>query len=400
MRSKKRSHFAMARYLRFFANFAFRRWHPRVIAITGSADKTTILHMLEFELGDRAHYWHGDNSILGIPLDLLGMNSTGRSRPCWLKMVFLAPIRALSYCRSGELYVVEIDSQDPREAEFLATWLQPEVTLWTSPSDTPALPQNTQNTQNTQKYVYIDAGSSEMKSALKGSKAKVVEFDKKKLKRYNVYPTRTDFIFETTSFHFAQPQPKDIALQLLMLESLVDYLGVPLRTDFSSMPVSPGRSSYFHGKKGLNIIDSSYDADLAGTQSILEMARNLRAGHKWLVIGDITERDDADGEDHRKLANLIADANPEMAILVGRCVKEYTAPRLRELGVPARTTLDPKKALTFIEQNTTGEETLIFEGGQDLEWLIEKLLASPEDAQSLSRREPADVKRREKRGLK
>lgn len=330
-----------------------------------------MLHLIEFELGERAHYLQDTGSALAAVADLLGLGRS--SKFLRLKLFFLAPIRALYYRRSEEFYVVEINDEYPKEAEFLTTWLNPEVIL---------------------------SLSSEATSTIKGAKIKTVEFDKKKLKRYNVYPTRTDFVFESTSFHFAQPQPKDIAVQLLMLESLVNYLGVPLRTDFSSMPVPPGRSGYFRGQNGLNIIDCSYDAHLISVQPILEMARNLRAGHKWLVIGDIIDQDKVEGEEHRKLANLIADVNPEMVILVGPRTKEYTAPRLRELGVPARTTLDPKKALTFIEQNATGEETLIFSGIQYLEWIIEKLLENPADAKYLPRRESSDVKRREKAGLK
>lgn len=368
---EKRPHSAAARYFRFFANFAFRRWRPRVIAVAGSADKATMFHLIEFELGERAHYLQDTGSALAVVADLLGLGRS--SKFLRLKLFFLAQIRALYYRRSEEFYVVEINDEYPKEAEFLTTWLNPEVIL---------------------------SLSSEAASTIKGTKIKTVEFDKKKLKRYNVYPTRTDFVFESTSFHFAQPQPKDIAVQLLMLESLVNYLGVPLRTDFSSMPVPPGRSGYFRGQNGLNIIDCSYDAHLISVQSILEMARNLRAGHKWLVIGDIIDQDKVEGEEHRKLANLIADVNPEMVILVGPRTKEYTAPRLRELGVPARTTLDPKKALTFIEQNATGEETLIFSGSQYLEWIIEKLLENPADAKYLPRRESSDVKRREKAGLK
>ncbi len=399
MRPKKRSHFAMARYFRFFANFAFRRWHPRVIAVSGSSDRAMMLHMIEFELGDRAHYSRHANSALDIALDILGIDSAHGANYHWLKLIFLAPIRAFYYRRKEEFYVVGIDAEHSHGAESLATWLKPEVTLWLSPSTTNT-DEFTTLLRNTEKYVYVEAGSLETKAATKGAKAKVVEFDKKKLKRYNVYPTRTDFIFESASFHFVQPQPKDLAVQLMMLESLVDYLGVTLRTDFSSMPVPAGRSSYLSGKKGLNIVDGSYDARLVSAQPILEMARDLRAGHKWLVIGDVTGQNDAEGDDHRKLANLIADAGPEMVILVGPRTKEFTAPRLRELGVPARTTLDPKKALTFIEQNATGEETLIFKGGEYLEWVIEKLLDNPEDAKYLPYREPAAVKRREKRGLK
>lgn len=418
MRFKKRFYFVAARYFRFFANFAFKRWHPRVIAVTGSAGKTTLLHMIEFELGDRAHYSHDANSAFGIAFDLLGMDGVRGSKLRWIKLFLFAPFKALYYQRKGEFYVVEIDGERPHETEFLATWLKPEVTLWVSfglshaiqfendvkvgkfeSLDAAIAHEFATLPKNTTKRVYIDADSEPMREATKNIEAEVIALSKKQLKRYNVYPTRTDFIFESASFHFAQPQPKDIAIQLLMLEDLMVYLGVPLRTDFSTMPVPPGRSSYFKGKNGLNLIDSSYNAHLVSAQSILEMTRNLRAGHKWLVIGDIVDQGSIEGEEHHKLANLIADAGPEMVILVGRRTKEYTAPRLKELGIPARTTLDPKKALKFIETNATGEETIVFKGSQYLEWIIEKLLADPADAAKLPRREPAAVKRRQKWGL-
>ncbi len=418
MRLKKRFYFVAARYFRFFANFAFKRWSPRVIAVTGSAGKTTMLHMVEFELGDKAHYSHDANSAFGIAFDLLGMDGVRGSKLHWIKLILQAPVRALYYRRSGEFYVVEIDGERPRETEFLATWLKPEVTLWVSLGLSHAV-QFEQEVKagkfssldeaiahefatlpaNTTKQVYIDADSELMSAATKGIQAKVTALSRSALKRYNVYPTRTDFIFDSASFHFAQPQPKDLAIQLLMLEKLVDYLQVPLKTDFSNMPVPPGRSSYFPGKNGLNIIDSSYNAHLISVESILEMAKNLHAGHKWLIIGDIVDQGSLEGEEHRKLADLIAGVNPEMVILVGRRTKEYTAPRLRELGIETRTTLDPHKALKFIESHTTGEETLIFKGSQYLEWIIEQLLENPEDAKKLPRREKAAVKRRAKRGL-
>lgn len=418
MRFKKRFYFVAARYFRFFANFALRRWHPRIIAVTGSAGKTTLLHMIEFELGDRAHYSHDANSAFGIAFDLLGMNGVRGSKLRWIRLFLVTPFKALYYRRKGEFYVVEIDGERPHETEFLATWLKPEVTLWVSfglshaiqfenavkegkfaTLDAAIAHEFATLPENTTKRVYIDADIPAMREATEGIKAEVIALSKKQLKRYNVYPTRTDFVFESASFHFAQPQPKDIAIQLLMLEDLMVYLGVPLRTDFSSMPVPPGRSSYFKGKNGLNLIDSSYNAHIISAQSVLEMTRNLRAGHKWLVIGDIVDQGSIEGEEHHKLANLIADANPEMVILVGRRTKEYTAPRLKELGIPARTTLDPKKALKFIETHATGEETIVFKGSQYLEWIIEKLLADPADAAKLPRREPAAVKRRQKWGL-
>lgn len=419
MRLKKRFYFVAAGYFRFFANFALRRWKPRIIAVTGSAGKTTMLHLIEFELGERAHYSHDANSAFGISFDLLGMEGIRGSKWRWFKLIFQAPLRALYYQRKGEFYVVEIDGERPRETEFLATWLRPEVTLWVSLGLSHAIQFEREVTEgkfpsldeaiahefatlpeNTQKFVYIDGDQELMRKAIKNIPAKILEFRRSELKRYNVYPTRTDFVFDGASFHFSNPQPRDLAIQLLMLEKLVKYLEVPLKTDFSNLIMPPGRSSFFLGKNGLKLIDSSYNAHIISMESILDMARSLHAGHKWLIIGDIVEQGALEAEEHQKLADLIAKVNPEMVILIGRRTKQYTAPRLRELGVETRTTLDPHKALKFIEENTNGDETLIFKGSQYLEWIIEQLLENPEDASRLPRREKAAVKRREKRGLK
>ena len=223
MRLKKRFYFVAAGYFRFFANFALRRWKPRAIAITGSAGKTTMLHLVEFELGDRAHYSHDANSAFGIAFDLLGMDGVRGSKLRWLKLIFQAPLRALHYKRSGEFYIVEIDGERPRETEFLASWLKPEVTLWVSlglshavqfeqevkegkfPNLEEAIAHEFATLpQNTTGRVYIDADNELMRRSTEGIKAEVIAVSRDALKRYNVYPMRTDFVFETASFHFAQ----------------------------------------------------------------------------------------------------------------------------------------------------------------------------------------------------
>ena len=126
---------------------------------------------------------------------------------------------------------------------------------------------------------------------------------------------------------------------------------MPFKSDFSDIKMAPGRSSYFKGKKGIDIIDSSYNAHIISVASILDMTKRMHAEHKWLVIGDIVDQGSITGEEHRKLAELIADVKPEKVVLVGRRTKKYTAPELKKLGVSAVATLDPRKALEYIERN-------------------------------------------------
>lgn len=418
-RLKKKLYFVAAGYFRFFANFSLKRWHPRIIALTGSVGKTTMLHLMEASLGKRAHYSHNANSAFGIAFDIVGLRGVTGSKLRWLYLIVAVPIKSIFYKHTEKLYVVEIDGERPHEAEFLASWLTPEVTLWLSLGLSHAIQFEGQVKagifpdlqtaiahefaslpRHTTKRVYIDGDNKLMKKMTSDIKAKVVSIKQSALKRYDVYPTRTDFIFSDTTFYFGQPQPRELAIQLAMLSDLLKYLKVSLKTDFTKIEFAPGRSSYFRGKNGLKLIDSSYNAHLISMESILKMARSMKVGHKWLIIGDIVEQGSIEGDEHRKLADLIAKAKPEMVILVGRRTKKYTAPRLKELGLTVCTTLDPRKALKFIEKNTSGDETLIFKGSQYLEWIIEKLLADPADAAKLPRREPAAVKRRAKKGLK
>ena len=422
---KKKFYFIAAGYFRFFANHALKRWHPRIIAITGSVGKTTMLHLVETQLKDGAHYSHDANSAFGIAFDLVNLRGVTGSKFRWLYLIFAAPIKSLFVKHQEKFYVVEIDGERPHETEFLATWLKPEVTLWVSLGRSHAVQYEQQIRdgvfesldkaithefgtlpENTKKVIYIDGDVPLMVKAtekiLKKGKtqADVIKFYKKDLKNYEVTPENTVFELKSSlKFKFAEPMPKDMAIQLLMLEGLMDYLKVKINTDLTDMTVAPGRSSFFEGKNGLKIIDSSYNAHLISVQSILEMSKELPEKNKWFIIGDMVEQGFIEGDEHAKLADLIADAKPKKVILVGRRTKKYTYPRLQELKIDVETFSDVKPALKYIEKNTSGKEVLIFKGSQYLEWIIEKLLKDPADAEKLPRREKAAIKRREKRGL-
>lgn len=415
---KKRFYFVGAKYFRHFANMVLKRWNPRIIAITGSAGKTTMLNLVEHEMGTRAHYSHDANSAFGISFDLLGLKGIRGSKLRWIWLFMATPFKGLFKRYKEKFYVVEIDGERPHEAEFLAEWLKPEVTIWVSIGRSHAVQfenvvengkfKNLEEAisaefanlpQNTKKLVYIDEDSKIMKTAVKGIKAKVISIKKTALKKYVVYPDSTDFTYGDTTFHFDHPEPKDIAFNLLVLQDLMKYLKIPFKSDFTNVRLAPGRCSYFKGKKGINIIDSSYNAHLISMASILDMVKRMHAEHKWLIIGDMVEQGSITGEEHTKLAHLIADAKPEKIILIGRRTKKYTAPELKKLGVSAIATLDTRKALQYIESHIKGKETLTFKGSQYLEWIIEKLLADPKDAKKLCRREKAAVNRRKNWGL-
>ena len=415
---KKRFYFMVANYFRFFANIVLRRWKPRIIAVTGSAGKTTMMMMLEHEIGKKAHYSHNANSAFGVPFDILGLKGIRGSKVRWIWLLIATPFKALFTWRRKEFYVVEIDGERPHEAEFLAKWLKPEVTIWVSIGLSHAVQfeKEVENGKfknvgdaiaaefanlpvNTSKRVYIDASSKIMQEAVQGIEAKVIPIRKSELKKYVVYPDSTDFTYGDTTYHFDHPEPKDVAFNIFVLRDLMKYLKLRFNPDFTGLKIAPGRSSHFKGEKGIDIVDSSYNAHMISMASVLDMAKRMHAEHKWLVIGDVVDQGSMTEDEHVRLAKLIAEVNPEKVILVGKRTKEFTAPELKKLGISAVSTTDPRKALEYIKKRIRGRETLIFKGSQYLEWIIEKLLADPTDAKKLCRREKAAVARRKSWGL-
>ena len=367
---KKRFYFTAAKYFKFFASISLKKWHPRIIMITGSAGKTTMLNLIESQMGKEKYY------------------------------------------------IVEADAERPHEAEMIAKWLKPELSLWISLGRSHAMYfendvksgkfENIDDAiadafamipRYTKKHVYIDADNSKMVELTKNIKAEVHALSKDAVKEYEVYPDHAIFKISEKKYQFHDPLPEKVSIQLVMLDELLRYLKVEPDYTFEKFEMPPGRGNFFEGEKGINIIDSSYNAHIISMATILDLTHKLKAKHKWLVIGDIVEQGSFEEGEHRKLAQLILDAKPERVILVGRRCRDYVYPTIRK-KIDTESFTKPQDALKYIKNNITGDETLIFKGSQYLEWIIEKLLKNPEDVKKLCRQDLAHKKRRESWGLK
>lgn len=414
---KKKLYLSVANYFKFWSNISLKRWNPRIVIVTGSAGKTTMLNLIESQLGAKAHYSHNANSAFGIAFDILGMRGITGSKLHWISLFLQTPFRAFVYSRKEKFYIVEADGERPHEAEWIAKWLRPEVSVWVTLGRSHAVfyeqevaAGNFANVDdaiahefstipaNTRKLVIIDGDNEKMLETTKNIEAKVVSVKKDALKSYEVYPDKAIFEFAKHKFVFHDPMPRDVTIQLVMLEKLMKYLNEPINYDFNDFHMPPARSNYLEGKKGIKIIDSSYNAHIISMTTVLDMVKVLHAPHKWLVIGDIIDQGRLEGEEHEKLAQLLLDTKVENIVLIGRRTKKYTYPLLKDKA-KVQSFDKPQQALKYLEKNLTGKETVIFKGSQYLEWIVEKLLAHPEDVSNLARQDEAHRRRRASWGL-
>lgn len=418
---KRKAYLVVARYFQWWADKSLKRWNPRIIAVTGSVGKTTMLHLIEQQLGTRARYSHNANSAFGISFDIVGLRGITGSKLRWLYLLVAVPWRSLTHTFKKEFYVVEIDGERPDEVRFLATWLHPEVTVWVSIGNSHAVYFDRQVAagrfdtveaaiahefaelpKHTSKYVIANGDEERIRDALSKVRVRKDFVSISDLQRYQAFPNKAIFTFsEEVRYSFSYPMPKETSLQLSMLNRLLDYLDMEIDYSMKDFVMPPGRSSYFAGIESTNLIDSSYNAHLISMHSMIDTLDAMEVPDKWLVLGDMIEQGNSEQDQHEQLAHRIIDADVKRVILIGRRLKKYTLPLLQNTQKFQVASFDsPIDAYDYIHSELRGGETLLFKGSQYLEWIVEKLLANPgSDKKLLARQEPAARKRRKQRGL-
>ncbi len=420
---KEKLYFLAAWYFRFWARIKLARWNPRIIVITGSSGKTTLMHFVESQLTGKAKISHHANSSIGVPFDILGIERPTLKASEWPGILLAAPLKAFAGPPTQQFYVVECDCDRPGEGKFLSEFLNPEITLWISISRTHTMnfdhlvTDKTFTTveeavahefgyfiQNTQKLVIINGDSKLMKQQTSRTKAQVQEVSANSLQEYTLTNSGTHFTINQQHYSFNQLHPKEVAITIQQTKSLMDYLQLPFDTTFTHLTIPPGRTTIHKGIKNTTLIDSTYNANLISMKAILEMFTLIQSDKKWVVLGDMRELGAEDKEEHEKLAEILASMNLQKIILMGSSINKYTYPHLKSL-----LNNDPKilscenhtDTLKYLKDNIQGNETILFKASQSqvFEGFIEPLLANSEDIKTLPRREIYWIEYRKQRGL-
>lgn len=407
---KKRLYFIGAHYFSFWASQVLKRWDPTVIVVTGSAGKTTLLHLIEAQLGEEAHYSHHANSAYGVPFDILQLHGIEHSRSEWLKLFLAAPLRVFKKARHHKLYVVEVDADRPREGKFLAQLLKPNITLWVSALHTHAAqfdavvggrgfskPEEAiayeygHLLEHTKKLVILNGDNELMVKESARTTAEVKLIHKQDLSEYRLDISSTKFVIAGKTYSLPALLPKAAYYQVAMTHTLLETLQKEPDYNYMNYQQPPGRSNILRGIKGSTIIDSTYNnSNIESLATIVEMFEIYPAdGAKWAVIGDMLEQGNDEAEEHKKIVEVLEKTHFDRIILVGPRIVEYTVPLL-SANLRERTKVTayetPRQVLDDLLLRLQGGETIMFKGVRFLEGVIEQLLADKEDADKLVRR--------------
>lgn len=419
---KKNLYFVVAWYFCFFAEIKLKIWNPKIVVVAGSTGKTTLLNLIESQLGTKAKYSHHANSAIGIPFDILGLHRIKLTIDEWPMLIISAPFKTFTSIPKENIYIVEADCDRPGEGKFLSSLLNPEVTLLTNVGKAHSI--NFDHLvragkfitiedaiayefgffiENTSKLALIDEDDDFVLSQAKRATCVVEKISgKNELKKYTPNTTGTIFDFGSKRFDFKYLLPKESATSILMCQRIVQYFGFKFDRKFSHFRLPPGRSSVFKGIKGITIVDSAYNANFDSMKAVVNMFAKIESKQKWVVLGDMLEQGDHEKDEHVKLAKVISDQSFQKIILMGPRVSKYTYPLLKK---SAKSNVEiiafdgPREVLDHLKQSITGNEIVLFKGARFLEGVIENLLLNKGDVVNLDRREKVWEIRRKKWGL-
>lgn len=419
---KKILYFPLASYFRFFAKILLQKWHPKIIVVTGSSGKTTLLHLLESQIGNTAKYSHHANSSFGIPFDILDLHRKSLQTSEWFSLFLKAPMFAFNKVPKEKVYIVEADCDRPGEGKFLGELLKPDIVLWLNVSRTHSM--NFDSLVSQKKFVSVDEaiayeygyfleyckslaivdGDSDLiTKQLPRTKAKVEQVKKSNaLNSYSVSTIGTEFVINSKTYKFSFLLPENTFYGLAGCKFVLNNLNKQVDYSFINFTLPPGRSSLFNGIKDTIIVDSSYNANLTSMIVILNMFEKIVSKKKWIILGDMLEQGNEEQEEHEKLAKLIVKMKVERILLMGPRISKYTYPSVKkEVGDRIRVEkfTAPKELLDYLVEHLEGGETLLFKGARFLEGVIEHLLIDKNDVNKLCRREKVWQMRREKWGL-
>ena len=417
---KKALYFPIASYFRFFAAMRLRKWKPQVIVVTGSNGKTTLLHMLEVQVGERAKVSHHANSAYGIPFDILDLHRETMQLSEWFTLFLKAPFQVGKSLPKEKIYIVEADADRPGEGKFLAELLRPDVTLWVSTGRTHSVHFDTLVSvgkfttveeaiayeygyflKQTNSLVVIDGDSELEKGQVTRTKAAVKSITKKAfLTKFAVTTEGTMFEIEKQKYIFQGLLPEEIYLSIAQCRAAVEFIGLPFDPNFNHFHLPPGRGSLFQGVKETLLIDSTYNGNLGSMRAMLAMFDAFPAKKKWVVLGDMKELGKEAKEEHETLAKILNEMDLERVMLVGALLADYTLPLLKKeiISVAFRGAPD---LTDYLREHIQGKEAILFKGSQSiyLEGLIEPLLKNKEDASQLPRQSTFWKKQRQRLGF-
>jgi UDP-N-acetylmuramoyl-tripeptide--D-alanyl-D-alanine ligase len=392
--------------LRFLAYLYLKIKKIKVIAITGSAGKTTTKVALGQFLAEKDIYIPKENynTETGVPLVIFGEKTPDKIVSlawakiivsCFIKLFRRAPFKWI---------VLEVSADKPGDISYLTTFVKPKIAIVTT-----VLPVHTEEFGSVEniakekgnlvkavsKYglAILNYDNELVRSMRELTEAGVLwvgEDEKADLRYENIALSPSGLSFDLIwKDQKHTVHTKIIAPQLLISLLSAFAVGIYLKEDIEYLvkrleefTPEKGRMNLIEGKRGSLIIDDSYNANPGSTIAALEVLGQM-PGRKIAALGSMRELGKIEKTAHIEVAKVAA-KNADIVVTVGEVANHFLADEFEKLT--------KKKVERFTSSIKAGEylaglvekdDVVLAKGSQNtifMEEAVKKIMAHPEKA--------------------
>lgn len=412
------------------AKLVLRRHKPKVIAITGSAGKTsskdavyTVLSEAGFAVRRSEKSY---NSEIGVPLAILGLESGWGSVWRWIQNIFLGAWVVLSPEKYPEWLVLEVGADRPGDIRNIARWIRPDIAIITGIPEVPvhveffnsphALAEEKQRLAEflkPQGILVINGDDSHTKNiadrykdvavryGFQGENAFVAEdagiqYEDKKPRGMHFYARHSGERVEVSIVGALGAPRVYAALSALAVGEVVGIGLEAAAESLSKWQPPPGRMRIIDGIRGSIIIDDTYNSSPVAALAALNTLSEIHGAKKRIaVLGDMLELGRYSKDAHKQIGEH-AKKCADMIVTVGFRAKESGQAAL-DLGmhdskIRAYEQNEAERAGKELESEMREGVVVLVKGSQSMrmEKTVLEIMADPMRAEELLVRQDAD----------
>jgi UDP-N-acetylmuramoyl-tripeptide--D-alanyl-D-alanine ligase len=407
--------------LNLLARMMIWRYHPQIIGITGSVGKTStkeaIVCVLKKHFSTRGSL-DSYNNEFGLPLAILGAQTPGKNFAKWLAILGQAVI-SLIYTNYPKILVLEMGADRSGDiTKLLKVTGKIRVAVITDIGIS-----HLENYPNEQALVKEKLGLLE---GLEDNGMAVLNFDNQVLKNaaQKVAIPKLTYGFQNADIvasdfqlvrqagiyginfkvhHKAAVVPFFIpnCLGQPNVYSALAACAVSLNFNLNLVNASealrsfvppPGRLRLLEGIKHTWIIDDTYNAAPASMLAGLAVLKEIAAGRKVAVLGDMAELGPQNQAGHIQVASRIQELRIDSVILVGEKARIiYDELRDKKFSGKILWFKNSDKARIPVQDEIVEGDTILVKGSQAvrMEKIVKEIMAEPMDAENLLVRQSA-----------
>jgi len=417
------------------AQMILKRYHPKIIAITGSVGKTSTKDAIftvisKFKTVRKSE--KSFNSEIGLPLTILGCPNGWDSVFVWLENIIRGLYLIVKKHPYPEYLVLEVGAGKPGDIKKnVSPWLAPDIVIITRFPDKPV---HVEFFGTAEKII---EEKSSLAYALKPDGVLILNHDDEKVYAvcnkanrrtvsygmnenatyHVVHPTYIqstnekgmpavgiNFKLEYSGNTFPVNMPHVVGMhnigQALAAIACASEIGCDLLASINAISeytTPPGRLSLIEGINDSTIIDDTYNSSPIAMESAIEVLRDIKSNRKIAVIGDMLELGKFTEEEHRAVGEKIYGI-ADILITVGLRAKTIAQSALGRGFLTKNVHAFDTAILAgdFLKEKVKKGDLILIKGSQGvrLERIVEAIMAHPELKTKLLCRQEKEWKNR------